>query len=240
MSDIDIRDQLEAATRPAFTSPIDVEADLARGRRGRRRRRVRQVAAGTSACAVAGAAILVGLPLVGDEGGAPSGGRSVTVSTGSDPEAEDMRIVPELFHPAIREHLGRELTDHQSLGGDRQLVGWDGQVPLHDDDVSVATIRIRDDVRDGDEAVPLRCADDPAYDTCERRTSSDGTEIVIGRGEDDLLVAAWGRDGDLVEVTAHWAAGAEHNVTLDQLTGLATDDRLWIASDTVYAVQPGR
>jgi hypothetical protein len=237
MSDLDLRSRLESAVRPAYTSTVDTEADLARGRRSRRRRRAYQLAAGTSACAVASAAAAAGLPALGDGGDAgPSGDRSVTVATG-DPDTWRLELPVRQFAPAVRAHLGLELNEQETSYAEDDKLHFTGYVILHDGE-SFATLSIRDDVRVDRAPVPLRCAGDDAYDVCHRRTLPDGTEVAVGRGDDDLLATAWSRDGDLVEVSAHWPAGSEHDLTLDQLIDLATDDRIHLQPDPVFDVRP--
>lgn len=238
MSDLDLRQRFETATSKAYAAPIDTAADLVRGRRSRRRRRAVQLAAGSSACVVGGAALVVGLPSTVGDGGS-SGSDSAPFAVASAPsdgpvEHETYGLSAGTVDHAVREHLGLEFDRGQIRieGADR-----DGQLHyvqrnrLHDDGESVATVSVLDDVRDGDQAVPLRCADDPAYETCDRRIRSDGAEIVVGEGPQDLYVAAWGRGGDLIEVTAHWADGATHEPSLGQMIELSADDRVWLRFD---------
>ncbi|HYJ68702.1 MAG TPA: hypothetical protein VEX15_13700 [Nocardioidaceae bacterium] len=235
MSDLDLKSRLESAVRPAYAASVDAEADLARGRRGRRRRRAGQLAAGTSVCAVAGAAAVAGLPALGGGGDAdPSGDGSVTVAT-ADPEGRQLTLDASDYKSAVRDHLGLELDEPYTSFGEDEPIRFSALI-LNDDRASLAVLRISDDVREGSEPVPALCADDPAYDTCDRRDLPDGTEVVVGRGDDDLLAVTWGRGGDLVEVAAHLAAGGDHDVTLDQLVDLVTDDRFYINSGRGFVV----
>jgi hypothetical protein len=230
MPDPDIRHRLESATRPAFARPVDVASDIARGRRSiRRRRAVQASAAGASACAIAGAVAVVGVPFAGGGAANSSDGRPVGVATGSDTtEPTEYHLNLGRVELAVREHLGLDHIRGNARVGENEPSAYVGWAPMHDDGESEARLLLRDGVRDNGEPVPLRCANDPAYDTCERETLPDGSEMVVGRGADDLLVARWGAGGDLVQTTAHWADGAEHDVTLNQLIGLASDERLYL------------
>jgi hypothetical protein len=236
MSDIDIRDRLEAAVRPAFTAPFHAADDLARGQAARRRRRVREVAVGASACAVASVAVVASLPLAtggGAAGGSSSEGGSASASTSPGPSrSSDPEAVAGRLRGAFVEHL-RPAVKHGLVGmpipNDVDPVTVAPKPLYHGTDQSALFLTIRDDVRKGDAPVPLLCANNAAYNRCERRTLDDGTEVVVGQGADDLLAVVWGRGGDLVDVHVHWSsAGESRDVTLDQLVELATDDRVWV------------
>jgi hypothetical protein len=101
MSDLDLKRRLETAVRPAYDTPIDVAADLVRGRQGRRRRRMRRVYAGTSACAVA--AVVIG-SLGAVVGGGPADSRSVVNQPQKTASADGMGD-SERFDEVVDRHL---------------------------------------------------------------------------------------------------------------------------------------
>jgi hypothetical protein len=231
MSELEIRHRLETAVRPAFDTPVDAAADLARGRRGRRRRRAVQAStAGASVCAIAGAVAIAGVPFAAG-GGSSDDGPDTIVTSPDGPAPTEWRLDLGRVDPAVREHLGLEHTLGSAHVGRNEPLGYVGWVPMHEDGESMTRLLVQDAVRAPGAPLPLRCANDPAYDSCQRETLPDGSDVVVGQGADDLLVLAWGPGGDLVEVAAHWAPSADHNLTLDQLIGLAGDDRLHVGGE---------
>jgi hypothetical protein len=115
----------------------------------------------------------------------------VTVAT-SDPDGRQLTLDASGFKSAVHDHLGLELDEPHTSFGEDEPIRFSALI-LNDDHASLAVLRISDGVREGSEPVPALCADDPAYDTCDRRDLPDGTEVVVDLVTDDRFSIDSGR-----------------------------------------------